>query len=76
MQALKFYKKHLKKMFSNLSTEVSISRIIELPAEYPSLIKIDLLITTISKKWADNNDYAVSLRSNNGYKLDSWTLSN
>jgi len=63
-------------MFSNLSTEVSISRIIELPAEYPPLIKIDLLITTISKKWADNNDYAVSLRSNNGYELDSWTLSN
>jgi len=76
MQALKFYKKHLEKMFSNLSTEASIFRIIELPAEYPPLIKIDPLTTTISKNWADNNDYTVSLRSNNGYKLDSWTLSN
>ena len=37
-------------MFSNLSTEALISRIIELPAKNPSSMEVDLLTTTIPKK--------------------------
>ena len=33
-------------------------------------MEIDLLITVNLRKWADNNDYAVSLKSNNKYELD------
>ena len=39
-------------------------------------MKIDLLTAATSRKWADDNNYIVSLESNNGYKLDSWTLGN
>ena len=28
------------------------------------------------QQWADNDDYIVSLRSNDGYKSDSWTHDN
>jgi len=39
-------------------------------------MKIDLLTAATSRKWADDNNYIVSLESNNGYELDSWTLGN
>ena len=48
--ALKFYKKCLKKKFSNPSTEASTSKIIELPTENPSPMKVDLLTVTILKR--------------------------
>ena len=39
-------------------------------------MKIDPLTAATSRKWADDNNYTVSLESNNGYELDSWTLGN
>jgi len=76
VQALRFYKKHLEKKFSNPSTETSTFKIIELPAENLSLMEIDPLTATIPKMWADNDDYMVSLGSNDGYESDSWTCNN
>jgi len=46
VQALKFYKKHLEKKFSNLSTEASTSK---LPTENPPPIEVDILTVTIPK---------------------------
>ena len=65
----------MEKKFSNLSTKVSISKIIKLPTENPSPIEVDLLIVTIFKRWADNDNYAVFLESNNKYESDSWICS-
>jgi len=39
-------------------------------------MEINSLIVIIPKMWVDNNDYAVSLRSNDEYELDSWTHDN
>jgi len=66
----------LEKKFSNPSTEVSTSKIIKLPTKNSSPIEVDPLTVTILKRWADDDDYAVSLGSNNRYELDSWTLGN
>ena len=60
---LKFHKKYLEKKFPNLYVKVLISRIIKIPAKNPSLIKVDLLIVATPRKWADNDDYTVSLRA-------------
>ena len=76
MWALKFLKKCLEKKFSNPSTKVSTFKIIELPAENPSPIEINLLIAIIPKRWANNDNYVVSLESNNRYESDSWTHNN
>ena len=76
MQALKFYKKYLEKKFFNQSTKASISKIIELPTENPSLIEVNPLIVTIPKRWANDDNYVVSLESNNEYESDSWTCNN
>ena len=66
----------MEKKFPNLSTEASTFKFIELPTENLSLMEIDSLIVIIPKMWVDNNDYAVSLRSNDEYELDSWTHDN
>jgi len=50
VQALKFYKKHLDKKFTDLSVEALTSRIIELPAESPSLIEVDPFIAATPRK--------------------------
>ena len=50
VQALRFYKKCLKKKFPNLSTEVSTSKIIELPTENSPPIEVDLLTAAIPKR--------------------------
>jgi len=76
VQALRFYKKYLEKKFPNLSTKASISKIIELPTENPPPIEIDPLTAIIPKRWTDDDDYAVSLESNDGYESDSWTHNN
>jgi len=76
VQALRFYKKHLEKKFSNLPTKISTSKIIELPTENLSPIKVNLLTATILKNWVDDDDYAVSLESNDGYESNSWTCNN
>ena len=47
-----------------------------MPAKNPPLIEIDSLIATIPKRQADNDDYAVSLESNDEYELNSWTHDN
>ena len=39
-------------------------------------MEIDPLTATIPKRWADNNDYTVSLESNDGYESNSWTHNN
>ena len=70
MQALKFCKKHSEKKFPDLSIETSISRNVKLSAKDLSPIDIDLLTIATPRKWIDNNNYAVSLESNDGYKLD------
>ena len=67
---LKFYKKCLEKEFPNLSVEVLTSRIIKLFTKNPSFIKVDPSIITTHRKWVDDN-YVVSLRSNNKYESDS-----
>ena len=36
----------------------------KLPTEDSPSIEVDLLIVTISKRWADNDDYIGFLRSN------------
>jgi len=64
------------KKFPDPSIKASISRIVKLSAKDPSPIDIGLLTTATSRKWVDNNNYVVSLESNNGYKLDGWTLGN
>jgi len=61
----------LKKKLSNLSTEASTSKIIELPAENLPSIEVDPLTATISKRWADDDNHAVFLESNNKYESDS-----
>jgi len=61
----------LEKKFTNLSTKTSISKIIELFVENPPLMEVNLLIATIPKRKADDDDYAVSLGSNDGYESDS-----
>jgi len=66
----------LEKKFSDLSIKASTSRIIELPTKNPSPIKVDPLITITPRKWADNGNYAVFLRSNNKYELDGYTFGN
>jgi len=66
----------LEKKFPDLSIKASTSIIIELPAENPSPIKADPLIATTPRKWADNGNYAVFLRSSNRYELDGYTLGN
>ena len=71
VQALRFYKKCLKKKFSNLSIETSTSKIIELPAEDSPPMKVDPLAATISKRQVDDNNYIVSLESNDRYESDS-----
>ena len=73
VQVLKFYRKHLEKKFPNLFAEISISKIIELSTENPSLIEVNLLTVTIPKRWTD---YIVFLESNNRYESDSWTHDN
>ena len=73
---LKFYKKYLEKMFSDLSVATLTSRIIELLTNNPPLIEVDPPIVTTFKKWADDNYYTVSLESNNKYKSDSLILEN
>jgi len=66
----------LEKKFPELPIKVSISRIRELPAENSSPMKVNPLIVTTSRKWADDDNHVVSLESNNKYKLDSWTFGN
>ena len=66
----------MEKKFSNPSTKASTFKFIELPTENLSLMEIDSLIVIILKMWVDNNDYAVSLGSNDEYELDSWTHNN
>ena len=66
----------MEKKFSELSIKVSISRIRELPAENSSPMKVNSLIVTTPRKWADDDNHVVSLESNNKYKLDSWTFGN
>ena len=61
----------MEKKFPDLSVEASIFRIVKLPIKDSFPIEIDPLITATSRKWADNNNYTVSLESNDGYKLDS-----
>ena len=39
-------------------------------------MEVDLLTVTIPKKWADDDNYVVSLGSNDRYKSDSWTCDN
>ena len=53
-----------------------IFKIIELPTENSPPMEVDPLTVTIPKRWADDNDYVVSLESNNGYESDSWTCDN
>ena len=50
VQSLRFYRKCLEKKFPNLSTKASTSKIIELFAENPPLMKFDLLTATIPKR--------------------------
>ena len=76
MQTLKFYKKYLEKKFSNLSTEALTFKIIELPTESSSPMEVDTLTAIISKMYADDHDYVVSLGSNNRYESDNWTFGN
>jgi len=76
VQVPKFYKKHLEKKFPNPSTEAFTSKIIKLPTENPPSIEVDPLTVTIPKRWADYNDYVVSLESDNGYESNSWTHGN
>ena len=66
----------MEKKFSNPFTEASTSKIIKLPTKNPSSMKVDPFTTTISKRWVNNYYYAISLKSNNKYELDSWTLGN
>ena len=77
VQALKFYKKYLKNKFSDLSIELLTSRINKVVEPLltkiqsdPSFIEIDLSITFTLRKWTDDNNYAISLESNNRYNLD------
>ena len=50
IQALKSYKKHLEKKFSNLHIEALISKIVELSAKNLSPIKVDLpLVATFRR---------------------------
>ena len=48
-----------------------IFKIIELPTENSPPMEVNPLTVTIPKRWADDDDYVVSLESNNGYKSDS-----
>jgi len=66
----------LEKKFPDLSIKTPTSIIIELPAENLSPIEVDPLIATAPRKWVDNGNYAVFLRSNNRYELDGYTLGN
>ena len=66
----------MEKKFSNPFTEASTFKIIELSTENPSFIEVDPLTATIPKSQADDDDYVVSLGSNDRYESDSWTLSN
>jgi len=59
----------LEKKFPDLSTEALIFRIIKLPTENLSSIKVDLLVAITLKRWVDN-DNVVSLESNDKYKSD------
>ena len=77
MQALKFYKKYLENKFSDLFIMALISRINKVVEPLltkiqsdPSFIEIDLPITSTLRKWTNNNDYVISLESNNRYNLD------
>ena len=76
MQVLKFYKKYLRMKFSNLSVEASISEIIELSTKDSSSMKVDLSLAATSMRWADNDNYVVSLGNNNRYEVNDWTLGN
>ena len=76
MQVLKFYKKYLRKKFSDPSVEASISKIIELPTKDSSSMKVDPSLAATSMRWADNDNYVVSLGNNNRYEVNDWTLGN
>ena len=39
-------------------------------------MEVDPLTVTILRRQANDDDYVVSLESNNGYESDSWTLGN
>ena len=39
-------------------------------------MKVNSLIVTTPRKWADDDNHVVSLESNNKYQLDSWTFGN
>ena len=65
MQALKFYKKYLKKKFPDLLIKTLTFRIIELPTKDLYFIKINLSIVATSRRWINSDNYAVSLESNN-----------
>ena len=66
----------MEKKLPNPSTKVSTSKIIELSTENSPPMEVNLLTATIPKRWTDNDDYAASLGSNDGYELDSWTHDN
>jgi len=69
VQALKFYKKHLDKKFTDLSVKTLTSRIIELSTESPFPIEVDPLIAATPRKWTNNDNYAVFIESNDRYEL-------
>ena len=45
-----------------------------MPAKNLSHIEADLLVVITSRKWVNDNNYVVFLRSNNEYESDSWAL--
>ena len=62
--------------FSDPSVEASISKIIELPTKDSSSMKVDPSLAATSMRWADNDNYVVSLGNNNRYEVNDWTLDN
>jgi len=70
VQALKFYKKYLKKKFPNLSIKTLTFRIIELLTKDLSSIKVELSIVATLRRWANSDNYTVSLESNNEYEIN------
>ena len=39
-------------------------------------MKVDLSLAATSMRWADNDNYVVSLGNNNRYEVNDWTLDN
>ena len=69
--------------FLDLSIKTLIFRIVEIVKLLPtkiqsnlSVIEINQSIAAILRKWANNNNYAISLESDNKYSLDIYTLNN